>query len=183
MLLFFALDIAQPQPAPKLTVEEKSALEAREVVVRTTEDDGSHFLVAVIDVDAPPDVTLNAVLDVEARAKEVSVLESVSLYRDTPRQIGADYAFDLPGYDGHFFILYDIDRSKGFAHYYTDTSQDNDVESASGSYQVFPRGQGSRLVYRVHIEEDGVTPMWVQKALVTRTLPEQIKGIRERAED
>ena len=184
MLLFFALDIAQPQPAPKLTVDEKATLSSREVVVRTSEDDaGNHYLLAVIDVDAPPDVTLNAVLDVEARAKEVSVLESVSLYRDTPTQIGADYAFDLPGYDGHFFILYDVDRAKGFAHYYTDTSQDNDVESASGSYQVFPRGQGSRLVYRVHIEEDGLTPLWVKKALVTRTLPEQIKGIRSRAEN
>ena len=186
--MFLALMLAAtpntPQLPPKLTPAERETVDAREVVVRLTEEsDGSQNLVAVIDVDAPAGTTLDAVLDVEARADEVSALDTVTLYLDTPSQMGADYAFDLPGYDGHFFILYDVDRARGFAYYAMDTSKDNDIESAAGSYQVFPRGQGTRLVYRVSIENGGMAPMWVKKALITRNLPEQLKGMRSRAED
>ena len=178
-----ASDVSTPQAAPKLTPEESALLDAREVVVRsTTAEDGSESLLAVIDVDASPKATMAAVLDVVARKDEVSALTGVSLYIDTPTQLGAAYDYSLAGLTGTFHILYDIDAAHGFAHYTLDSSKENGIESAAGSYQVFPRGQGTRLVYRVEIEGGGWTPTWVKKALMARNLPEQVKGMRARAE-
>jgi len=178
-----ASDVSSPQTAPRLTPEERTLLKDGEVVVRSSKrDGGGENLVAVIDVDAPPEATLDAVLDVEARADEVSVLHAVSLYKDTASLMGATYDYAIAGMSGSFHILYDIDRARGFACYYLDSSQENDIDTPSGSYQVYPRGEVSRMVYRVEIQGDGWTPAWVHKALVARNLPEQLKGIRARAE-
>ncbi len=176
-------DISSPQAAPRLTTEEKTLLKDREVVVRTSErEDGGENLLAVIDVDGAPGATLDAVLDVEARASEVSVLQAVSLYEDTSTLIGATYDYALAGLSGSFHVLYDIDRPRGFTWYRLDTSKTSDIDTPEGSYQVYPRGAMSRLVYRVEIKGSGWTPAWVHKALVARNLPEQLKGIRDRAE-
>ncbi|MED5370532.1 MAG: SRPBCC family protein [Myxococcota bacterium] len=166
-----------PPTAPTLTESEEATLAARKPVVRTTQDS----VLAVIDVAAPPSEVIAAVLDVEARKDEVGSIEKVTLYQDTAEKKAVRYDLSLMGFDAAMNLIYEIDSANHYVRYYTDDTQDNDISGSAGSYHAVPLKMGaSRLYYRVDVPDSG--PAFIKKALLENNLPEQIQGIRARAE-
>lgn len=179
-LLLLSLAFAAPKP-PTVSATEETQLTSREVVVRTHMDGDTQVVLAMMDVDATPEATFAAIMDLNARVDEVSSMESVEIYEDTPSKVGAKYVLKLPGFSATFHVIYKIDAAQHFAAYAGDPTKENDVNGGAGSYHVVPLEDGtSRVYYRVRVADDG--PSWLKSALIQRNLPEQLEGIRARAE-
>ncbi len=170
---------AAPAPLAEASVEEEALLAQGQVAVRFTEE-GS--IIAWVDVAASPEDTLEAVLDIPARAADIASLEKVELYKETTETaIYAKYFTSLLGLDAVFHIEYAVDRSEGYAEYKLDHTQDNDLGDSWGSYQVYEHGSGTRMVYRSTVE-GGAAARMVKKAVLSDSLPEQMLGMKRRAE-
>jgi len=178
-MLLLSLAFAGPVELPELTEAEVKTLEARGIVVR---DESSTAIVAFIDVAAPPEDVLAAVLDLPARAGDVDSLDQVTLYVEEPEKIGAKYEVSMLGLGAEFHVLYSIDRSQHYAEYTLDVAYENDIGASDGAYQVYANGTGSRMMYTADVSA-GSTPTWIKKALITGSLGEQLEGMRGRAED
>jgi hypothetical protein len=179
VLALLTLALAAPAPMAEANAEEEAILAQGLVAVRFT-DEGS--IIAWVDVAATPELTLDAVLDIPARAGDIESLEKVELYKETTETaIYAKYFTSLVGFDAVFHIEYAIDRSEGYAEYKLDHSQDNDLGDSWGSYQVYEHGAGTRMVYRSTVD-GGVAARMVKKAVLSDSLPEQMLGMKRRAE-
>ena len=180
MTLLFSLLLAlSPPAAPELSAAETTALAERKPIVRTSAD--GQTVLAAIDMVASPTDVIAAVLDVGARKDEVGSIEQVTIYAQTPSQMKVKYDISLMGFDAAMNLIYDIDSTENFVKYSTDTSVENDIEGSSGSYHAVSLPNGAtRLYYRVNVPDEGAA--WLKKALLEKNLPEQIQGIRARAE-
>ena len=69
----------------------------------------------------------------------------------------------------------------GWCVYDLDRSQDNDLESSEGSYQVYAYGTGSRLVYRSQ-SQSTILPDFLMKKFAEEGAVDLLTGIRGRAE-
>ena len=179
LLAWIAVALAGPVPMVEASTAEESLLTAGQVAVRF-EDDGS--IIAIVDVSASPEATLDAVLDLPARAGDIESLEKVELYKPTTQtSLHAKYFTSLMGLEAIFHIEYSIDRGEGYTEYRLDKSQDNDLNDSHGSYQVYEHGSGTRLVYRSTVD-GGAAARMVKKAVLSDSLPEQLLGMKRRAE-
>jgi hypothetical protein len=179
VLALLSLALAAPAPLAEAGAEEESVLAQGLVAVRFT-DEGS--IIAWVDVAATPEATLDAVLDIPARAGDIDSLERVELYKETTETaIYAKYFTSLLGIEAVFHIEYTVDRDEGYAEYKLDHAQDNDLGDSWGSYQVYEHGSGTRMVYRSTVE-GGAAARMVKKAVLSDSLPEQMLGMKRRAE-
>jgi hypothetical protein len=162
--------------------EEAALLAAREIVVRSVASEGGTAIVAIVDVAAPPLDVLDAVLDVEARVDEVGPISKCEVYVREPERLGARFEVTVLGSVTAFHVLYTIDRDGLRTTYDLDRTRPNDLDQASGAYEVFARGSGSRLVYTSGVEAQGYVPQWLKSRVTSGPLVEQLGGIRARAE-
>ena len=178
MWSLLALAHAAPVPLPELTTAEVASLEKGQVVVRDTSDTA---VVAFIDIAAPPETVLKAVLDLPARADDIDSLDKVTVYRDEPEVIGAKYEASVVGFSAEFHVLYSIDWGEHYTEYTIDASKENDLTASDGAYQVYENGEGSRMMYTADIS-GGNMPVWIKRTLVSGSMNEQLEGMRKRAE-
>lgn len=176
-----------PAPAPlALTAEEVETLASGDVVFRSEDTPQGALTIAVIDVNAPPRVVIDAVLDVGKRAEEVGSVKEVSIYdhRPTaaPEEMGVRFTLSIVGKQIVFHTRYLIDRDAAWCAYGLDPTQPNDIAYADGSYQAYKSGAGSRLVYRSTTQAGTSVPDWLRRWLVSGSLKDQLDGIKARAE-
>ncbi|MBW1877889.1 MAG: hypothetical protein JRJ84_05970 [Deltaproteobacteria bacterium] len=175
-----------PPPAVEVSPEEEEDLLARDIVLRVEDTEEGANTVAILDVAAPPRKVIDSVMDVTARVDEVGSIKSASVYHHEPtaipEELGVQWEIRVVGKKIVFHTWYEVDRDLGWCTYRLDAEQENDVKSAAGSYQVYENGTGSRLVYRSAAEAGTSVPSWLKRWLVSGSLKDQLKGIRERAE-
>ena len=121
-------------------------------------------------------------MNLPPRQGEVGGLRSLDLYLDEPGRQGARWEGGIAVIDATFNILYDYDLDLGWCVYSLDTTKDNDISHAEGSYQVYAREGGSRLVYRSVAATGGLTPNWVRRKLAFSSARDMLQGMRTRAE-
>jgi hypothetical protein len=176
---------AQALPAPPKPVtanaEELAQLQAGQVVVRYGGSSGE--TVAFVDVAAPPDKVMQAVLDLPPRKKEVSGLKVLEIYRREPGLTGARWEAGMGPYTLSFHVLYEYDLAAGWCVYSLDTSKPNDLNSTAGSYQAYATSPGhSRLVYRAKADASSPLPDWAKKRVAYSSAVEMVGGMKRRAE-
>ena len=178
------LAAAPPEPI-RLTGEELATLAARKVVVRP--EVGSEGTAAgamgVMDVAAPPDRAIDAILDLEARVGEITGLKSAQIYDRTPTSLGVRWELRVVTTTVVFHVRYTIDRANGWLPYTLDREKSpNDLVAVDGSYRVYPAGAGSRIEFRSTSDSGRSVPDWVKRWLAVEALTQQLEGIRARAE-
>lgn len=178
LLAILGLALAGPTPLPSMTAEEEATLAAGGIVTHSANPDD---IVAYIDVAASTDDTLDAILDLPARAGDIDGLESVTLYLDEPTRKGAHYEMSILGMSAELYVIYTIQRSEGFTAYDLDPTKESSLSSSKGSYQVYEVGDKTRIRYVVDTT-GGNAPTWIKKALLGGSMPEQLEGMRARAE-
>lgn len=185
LLLAVSLLCLAAAPTPtEPTPDEAEKLDKGKIVLRHEATDQGGRVTAIADVKAAPRTVLDAVMDLEARPDESSVLTSVDVYERTasPDVTGAKFLVTVMGSQTVFHIRYDCHRDDGYCTYALDPSKDNDIVSSDGYYLVLPRGSGSRLYYSSRTVTGRSLPGWVQRWLAGNALEGQVEGVRKRAE-
>jgi hypothetical protein len=184
LLVPWLLAAAPPGPIA-LTADEVATLAAHKIVVRSDLPAGgtSAGAMGVLDVAAPVDRTIDAILDLEARVGEISGLKSAQVYERTPTTLGVRWELKVITTTVVFHVKYAIDRSAGWLPYTLDASKTpNDLVSIDGSYQVYAVPTGTRIVFRSSSDSGRNIPDWVKRWLAVEALTQQLDGIRRRAE-
>lgn len=182
---FLLLVAAAPMPPPlSLTAEEEEALDRREIVVRSDlADPTGGSATGVIEVAAPVERTLAAVMDLRARVGEISGLKGLEEYGRGPDWVGARWTVRVLTTTVVFHVRYAIDADRGLVSYTLDPSQSpNDIVRTEGSYQLLPIDGGTRLIYRSSSDSGRSVPTWLKRWLANEALTQQLTGIRKRAE-
>jgi len=168
-----------PAPAPlTLTADESKQLMTGEIVVR---DGGEGPVIGIAYVAAPPPTVLEEVINLQARVSEVGLIDSLEVYLQEPGRTGAQWNVGAMGFDASFHVLYEHDRDAGWCTFAADGSRENDITTDAGSYQTYAHEAGSLMVYRAGAGSEEA-PGWLKEILQTRSLREQMSGIRARAE-
>lgn len=169
-----------PAPAPlTLTPEESKAVMGGEIVVR---ENGVDPVIGIAYVSAPPTTVVEEVLNLTARVTEVGLIESLDVYLKEPGKTGARWSVGALGFDATFHVIYEYDMATGWCTFTADTSQENDIATDAGSYQAYAHETGSLMVYRAGVAGSDQAPGWLKEILQSRSLREQMSGIRARAE-
>jgi len=137
---------------------------------------------AIMDMRAAPAVVMREVMNLAPRQEELSGIQSLQIYEASPGHTAARWEVGIAMFSAVFHIQYDCDMAGGWCVYALDESEDNTIESSRGSYQVYPLGEGSRMVYRSVSVGSASTPEWLSKKLATGSARDMLSGIRARAE-
>jgi hypothetical protein len=163
-----------------VAADEAPLLAAGEVVVRFAGN--GKETVGFVDIAAPPERVMAAVMDLPARVREIGGLKSVHIYEEVPgRLVAARWEMGLAMFTATFHIRYELDVARGYCVYTLDPAKPNDVKNSRGSYQVYAQGSGSRLVYRSVSQLDGA-PEWAARKVATGSAKEMLLGMKRRAE-
>ncbi len=191
MLLWPAMALATlpPPPAPlDLTADELSTLADRDVAIRLEQNDTGGLSVGIIEVNATPSQTMDAILDLPPRVSETGALKEVEVYGSAPaadgnpETMGAKFSLRVMGTSIVFHVSYEIDRPGLWAVSVLDETKENDLVSVYASYQVVSTETGSRIIYRSQSDSGRSIPRWISTWLANNALKDQLTGIRARAE-
>lgn len=170
-----------PPPQPlSVSEEETTLLSQGEVVIRY--GGPGKETVAIVDVAAPPEKVMRAVIDLPPRKNEISSLLGLEIYLNEPGKLGARWLAGMGPIEITFNILYEYDLEKGWCTYTLDTSKENDLEYSRGSYQVYAVPGGSRLIYRATAGSSTPLPDWMRKRTAYTSATEMVGGMKKRAE-
>ena len=174
------LAIAAGVPSPITTTPEETAkLRLGEIVVR---DNGKGETVGIADLQSTPKRTLEELLNLQPRVDEVRPIQSIRYIERSPNRIIAEWKAGMLGFSARFHIWYETDWEQGYTRFGVDTTRHNDIDHASGSYQVYEHNGGTRLVYRNDADPESKLPSWARELLTSRSMRQQIAGIKARAE-
>lgn len=172
-----------------LTDKELKALEARKPVIRDATGAKGGAITAIVDVNAPPEVTMAAVMDLPARLRDNSTITGLDVYADdrgpgvaVPHEAGAEWTLTIMGSSIRFSILYFCRPEAHVCTFSLDPSRESDIVSSTGSYRAYPRPGGTRLVYSSSTDSGRSLPRWLKRWISGQSLTSQILGFRDRAE-
>lgn len=182
--LVAAVGLAAAPPSPTLTEDETARYAEGKVVIRHEDTPRGGRATAVLRVEAPPRAVIDAIMDLQKRPEESSVLTSVEVYRHdpAPEVIGATFTVTVLGSSTVFSILYDCHRDEGYCTYKLDPSKPQDIVHADGYYLVLPERGGTRMVFSTRADTGRSMPGWMRRWIAGSSLEGQVKGMKERAE-
>jgi len=167
-------------PLPIATTTAEDALLAQgEIVIR---DHGQGETIGIVDLKAQPKKVLEELLNLKPRVDEVAPIQDITYVERSKERIVAQWKVGMFGINASFHIWYETDWEKGWTRFGVDQTRPHDIDHASGSYQVYAQGTGSRLVYRNDADPQSKLPNWARDLLASRSMRQQISGIKARAE-
>ncbi len=171
--------VASVPPPIATTSTEEAQLAHGEIVIR---DHGHGETIGIVDLKASPKRVLEELLNLKPRVEEVVPIREISYVERSPERIVAQWKVGMFGINASFHIWYETDWEKGWTRFGVDQTRPHDIDHASGSYQVYVHGSGSRLVYRNDADPGSKLPNWARELLASRSMRQQISGIKARAE-
>src|SRR5262249_3114192 len=156
-------------PAISLTPEEEATLSRHEIVIRTDlSDETGGTVLGVVEVAAPPDKTMAAILDLRSRVGEITGIKGLEEHGRGENWVGARWEVKVLTSSLVFHVRYEVDREKGLVVYALDPTQSpNEIVRAEGSYQLIPTGSGTRIVYRSTSDSGRSLPGWLKRWVAT----------------
>jgi len=181
LCLFALVSLATAAIPPPITTtpDEESLLQRGEIVVR---DEGHGETIGIADLQSTPKRTLEELLNLQPRVDEVRPIQSIRYIEKSADRIIAEWKVGMFGINARFHIWYETDWKKGWTRFGVDATRHNDIDHASGSYQVYAHKGGTRLVYRNDADPKSKLPNWARDLLTSRSMRQQIAGIKARAE-
>ena len=179
LLLWMQLAAAALPTPLTLTQADTEALARGEALIR---DGGDGMAIGVVDVNASPQALWAQVLNVEPRVEEVGPSTQCTINARTKDSMHVTWGAGMMGMSVTFHLNYVIDHENMLLSFDLDKSKENGIGHSRGSYQVLPRGQRSRLIYRSEDDPNSKVPKWMRAILTGRPLQDQMHGIRKRAE-
>jgi hypothetical protein len=183
MILLTLLCAAAAPPTYVVSEAESAKLDKGQVVVRHEPAENGGGVVAFVDIPAPTNVVLDAVMDLAARVEENGAITGLDIYltEPSPERIGAEWTLSVIGTKVVFNLIYECHRTQGFCTYWLDESRKNDIVSSTGHYVVLPHGAGTRLIYASNTDTGRSMPGFIRRWIAGSSLNTQVEGIRKRA--
>jgi hypothetical protein len=178
LLIFMAVAAAVPPPITT-TASEEALLGQGEIVIR---DHGHGETMGIVDLQAPPNTVLQELLNLKSRVDEVRPIQGIEMVEESKERLVAKWKVGMFGISATFHIWYETDWENGWTQFGVDQTRPHDIDHASGSYQVYPHKTGTRLVYRNDADPGSKLPNWARDLLTSRSMRQQISGIKARAE-
>ena len=179
LLTLVTVAVASVPPPIATTTAEEAQLSHGEIVIR---DHGHGETVGIVNLSATPKKVLEELLNLKPRVDEVVPIQDISYVEQSEERIVAQWKVGIFGIHASFCIWYETDWDKGWTRFGVDQTRPHDIDHASGSYQVYTHGTGSRLVYRNDADPGSKLPNWARELLASRSMRQQISGIKARAE-
>lgn len=179
LLALITVAVASVPPPITTTAKEEAQLAEGSIVIR---DHGRGETVGIVDLQASPKKVLEELLNLKPRVDEVAPIQDISYLEQSEDRIVAQWKVGMFGINARFCIWYETDWEKGWTRFGVDQTRPHDIDHASGSYQVYAHGTGSRLVYRNDADPGSKLPNWARELLASRSMRQQISGIKLRAE-
>lgn len=152
----------------------------------TPEHEGGIRARASVFVSAPADEVRDAVLDLQARAKEGWMVDAVSVYRDDSDDDHihrrARWELSILGIDITYHCVYDWDRASSEIRWSLDSSRTNDLDLAEGVYELEPRRGGTKLTYTVEVGSKHEAAKPIKRSITARNVRKLLESVRTRAE-
>jgi hypothetical protein len=124
-----------------------------------------------------------AILDIDARVNDSSDLKAAVVYdRQSRWDFAVQYTVSILGWGGDFHIRYHWNEPENWCTYTLDSTKENILLSADGSYRVDPYGDAQLLTYHTRNKTKIYTPEWVQKRIAASSMGSLLDRLRKRAE-
>jgi hypothetical protein len=161
------------------------AAEPSDLSVRSELTNRGGSVLVIAPIDAPPDVVVEVILDIEGRAPDMRDIRSGSVYGRSGDTTYAAYNLAIMGMSHWFHLRIVADRAAGTVRFDLDPdpSARNDVEHMDGSYTIVASDTGSVLTYAMNVDVGYYVPGFIRQRLVVARATEEIEGIARRAEE
>lgn len=143
---------------------------------------------ATVQISAPCPAVRDAILDLQARADEGWMVESVNVYRnevsDERIHRRARWTLSVLGFQIIYHTVYDWDAASNTIVWSLDESRLNDLTAAEGVYELRPRGKGksTELAYTVEVGTKHAGTRALERRLTVRNIERLLESVRRRAE-
>ncbi len=174
-----AMAVPAVPPAPVVSAEEASVMARGEVAFRYP---GPFTILSMVEVDAPPDKVIEAVIDLPPRIAENRGLISYHPYADRPGYKAAKWEVGVSVYTLWLNLEYVWDTEEGWCSYGLDETKSSDMQKSEGWYRAVPYGTGSRLFYLGSAQGNYYVPEWLRKRASTSATVDLMMGMKHRAE-
>lgn len=159
--------------APKLSGDGRSRVEAGEVVVELA-DDGR--FVAAVDVAAPAQKVMAALLDFDRRVSESSSLRRHAIYEQEPGKVGVRFEASTAGIRGVWHTIYRVDAARTRCDYALDPDRRHTLTRMEGVYELVERGPVTRVVATLRTETG--YPDWIVRPASRASLRQMLENVR-----
>jgi ribosome-associated toxin RatA of RatAB toxin-antitoxin module len=179
-----ACEVDAAQRRQNYTDEEWQRILADEIVVSDMQNQGSADLEGMVHADAlvrhPPKQVWHVLVDFESRPEYISDVERIAIVRQEGNRVWADEHLRFLFVDVRYRVMTTIDPETGSISWELDQSVPHDIDDVQGLWRVTPYSGGKEtlLSYRTRIDTGRGVPGFVQKFLLTRSLPEFIRSLR-----
>lgn len=176
-LLWLAIALA----APELSPADLESVKQGEVVVRLS-DDGSQAIGAV-DIAAPADQVMEAVLDFDYRVKHAAILKKADVYSRAERTVSVQFLAGILGFTGSWHAIYRWDEANTRCTYGLDPARKNSLESMTGDYVFTAIEDGTRVTHHSDGKPGASYPAWLIRRASRSSTERMLGSLRDRAQE
>jgi len=176
---------------PKLTLDAKdlATLDAGGVVRKRIDSnsdgaEGGRGMV-VQDIDAPPDVVWDRILDFDAYPRMVDDVHSLDVYERNPGRVKARFVLSTAGLKLEYFVDHVVNQQQGYLTWTLDYSKKSELDDVVGYWFVEPhptRPGWTRLYYSVDIRVKGWVPHFIEELVREQGLTRATQWVKREAE-
>lgn len=159
---------------------ERAALRRGEVVVAADRGDGGHAVRAALRVAAPPSRVWDVLTAYERWPEFVPRLAGLDILSREGDRVRLRHRVRVLGMDIRYGTVRTLDAREGRIRTWLDPAQENDLDRSRSRWRIVPleKGDATLVEVRARVEAGWWIPGFVQRALVSETLPRQLEAFR-----
>lgn len=167
--------------APQLTPADLSDVTKGEVVVLLSED--ATEAVGAVDIAAPRDRVMEAIVDFDYRVKHAAILKSAAVYAESDRTISVQFEAGILGFTGSWHAIYKWDEANSRCTFSLDPARANSLDSMSGDYVLTAIEGGTRVTHHSVGKASSAYPTWLIRRASRSSTERMLDSLRSRAQD
>lgn len=152
-----------------------------EVVVRLSDD--ATQAVGAVDIAAPPDRVMEALLDFDYRVKHAAILRNAEVYAKADRSVSVQFEAGMLGFTGSWHAIYEWDETNTKCTYGLDPARENSLESMTGDYVLTAIDGGTRVTHHSDGKPGSMYPTWLIRRASQSSTERMLDSLRDRAQD
>jgi hypothetical protein len=175
------LFLAAAWATPDLTSSELEEVTKGEVVVRLSED--ATQAVGAVDIAAPRDRVLEALLDFDYRVKHASILKTAEVYARADHSVSVKFEAGILGFTGAWHSIYEWDEANTRCSYRLDPARENSLESMRGDFVLTAIEGGTRVTHHSAGKPGSMYPTWLIRRASKTSTARMLESLRNRAQE
>lgn len=174
-----------PPDSFPLQPDELALLAAGKAVRKTLRGDAGGRGLAVMDVDAPPEVVWSVITDYPAYPRMVENVRETQVYERRGEHIKARFVISGGGISIEYFVDHTYRPQSGYMTWTLDYSRKSEMDDSVGFWRVTPHpdkpGQ-SRIFYSIEIRAGWWVPSFIEDMLAKDGLVKSTSWVKREAE-